>query len=656
MRIGLLTDGAHAYASGEVRAWCDRLVRGLTSHEFDIYAVGRDACDAWPERAERRGEQGTRGGNGLPERVRPARTAVRGEPPGSARACSARRRPHGVGRRQRRRFLEHFGDLVAAFSTAPDATAHGAAGPAPDPFENGSGRTPARAKADRFAAGLYGLAELARDGGGLPSLLRSEQAVRTLDAACRASGALRTAHGARVADLLAVADRLERELRPLSLDWYGDPPTSRDRHGGDGLAGVDLCHATSSGTAALPGLLAKRFFGTPLLVTEHGTRLREQHLARAASPMSPPARALTAAFQSALTAETYARAVLVTPDTAHTRRWQERCGADRDRLRTVYPGVEAGRFTAVPDAAADRSAALVWVGGAEPARELVCLLHAFAQVRRAEPTATLRIVRTTAPHDAHRTTGPDHLAHCRALADRLCPPAPRGGAPVAFDTVGGPGAPGPEHAYAAGTVIVLSGVAEGFPRSLVEAMLCGRATVSTDVGAACEVIGGTGLVVPPGDPHALADACLALLRDPARRARLGAAARARALELFTAERCVAAFRGIYLELISHAPARPDVPARRAAPQLFARPAEASVPGRWTAARGGTGRPAAPGGRVPHWAGPGPHAGEGTASPVGATGSVDPPPGAAGESAPMFPAGAVTRFHRAGCEGSADEQV
>ncbi len=59
-------------------------------------------------------------------------------------------------------------------------------------------------------------------------------------------------------------------------------------------------------------------------------------------------------------------------------------------------------------------------------------------------------------------------------------------------------------------------------------MFCGRATVSTDVGAVVEVIGGTGLVVPPRNPRALAEACVSLLRDPERRERLGAAARARA--------------------------------------------------------------------------------------------------------------------------------
>ena len=140
-------------------------------------------------------------------------------------------------------------------------------------------------------------------------------------------------------------------------------------------------------------------------------------------------------------------------------------------------------------------------------------------------------------------------------------------------------------AYAAGAVTVLSSVVEGFPISLVEAMFCGRATVSTDVGAVVEVIGGTGLVVPPRNPRALAEACVALLRDPERRERLGAAARARALELFTVEQNITAFHGIYLEIVSHTPVRRVVLDDTGEPLPFATPAEAHVPGRWTEHRG-----------------------------------------------------------------------
>ncbi|MFJ8670813.1 DUF3492 domain-containing protein [Streptomyces sp. NPDC093589] len=583
MRIGMLTEGGFPYAFGESRAWCDQLVRGLTGHEFDVYALSAGA------------RQEARGWDALPGQVRQVRTApLWGEFPPRHLRHPEERTGRAAGRRERRRFTEHFGDLV---------TALGGGAPAADAEADGPAGSPAAAKADRFAAGLYGLAELARDHpghGGLPALLRSEDAVRTLESACRGPRALRAAQGAQVQDLLAVAEQLELALRPLSLDWYGDDHDP-------GLGGVDLTHATSGGAAALPGLLAKRFFGTPMLVTEYGVRLREHYLARAASPLSAPVRALLAAFQGALAAEVYAQAALITPGNTHARRWQQRCGADPARLRTVYPGMDAAAFASVADAAADDSKTLVRVGAVEPAKDIVGLLHAFAEIRKAEPEATLRIIGGV----GRDPEAPGYLAHCRALAAQLFPDEAAdartvGENPVSFEEIGSPDVPTLEDAYASGAVLVLSSVVEGFPRSLVEAMFCGRATVSTDAGAVCEVIGGTGLVVPPRNPRALAEACTALLGDPERRARLGAAARARALELFTVEQNVAAFRGIYLELISHAPGRPAGYGARDAhgvPQPFARPAESHVPGQWAAA-GAAGR-LTTAVRTPSWAAPDP---------------------------------------------------
>ncbi|MFI9356457.1 DUF3492 domain-containing protein [Streptomyces lydicus] len=586
MRIGLLTEGGYPYASGESQAWCDRLVRGLTGHDFEVYALNARPC------------RDGRGGRRLPEHVRQVHGApLWGDFPAAHLRAAEERRGRTPGRRARRRFSEHFGALVSAFAAAP------AGGPPADREEApGNALT---SKADRFASGLYGLAEQAREHGGLPALLRSEDAVRTLEAVCHGPRALPAAHGAQVNDLLAVAEQLETALRPLSLDWYGDGPAP-------GLDAVDLCHATSGGAAALPGLLAKRFFGTPLLVTEYGVRLREHYLARAAAPISAPVRALLAAFQGALAAETYTQAALITPGNTHARRWQERCGADRARLRTVYPGMDAAPFAAVADAPADDSRTLVWVGAVEPAKDLVALLHAFAELRRTEPAATLRIVGGL----GRDPQAPGYLAHCRALAAQLFPDEAAdartvGENPVSFEEIGGPDVPALADAYASAAVVVLSSVVEGFPRSLVEAMFCGRATVSTDAGAVCEVIGGTGLVVPPRNPRALAEACRALLGDPDRRARLGAAARARALELFTVEQNIAAFRGIYLELMSHAPARPAGRHGRhaqALPRPFDRPAESHVPGRWAATgaahrSGAATGPGAPAGRTPSWAAP-----------------------------------------------------
>ncbi|MDC7337034.1 glycosyltransferase [Streptomyces lydicus] len=163
--------------------------------------------------------------------------------------------------------------------------------------------------------------------------------------------------------------------------------------------------------------------------------------------------------------------------------------------------MDAAPFAAVADAPADDSRTLVWVGAIEPAKDLVALLHAFAELRRTEPAVTLRIVGGL----GRDPQAPGYLAHCRALAAQLFPDEAAdartvGENPVSFEEIGGPDVPALADAYASATVVVLSSVVEGFPRSLVEAMFCGRATVSTDAGAVCEVIGGTGLVVPPRNP------------------------------------------------------------------------------------------------------------------------------------------------------------
>ncbi|MFF4846549.1 GT4 family glycosyltransferase PelF [Streptomyces sp. NPDC001194] len=555
MRIGLLTEGGYPYATGEARLWCDRLVRGLPQHEFELYALSRSA------------EQEERGRVVLPEHVTRVWTAPLWAPADDGRTYS---------RRERRRFADSFKELVRGICAGE---------PEPGPF----------------AAGLYGLAELAREQGGLYAALRSETAVRAVESGCRAPGARRSVQRAQVADLLDFVDELERLLRPLSLDWYED------------LREVDVCHAAAGGIAALPGLLAKRFFGVPLLVTEYGVQLRAHYLEHAADPPAaggtggrgaaprPAVRALLAAFHMRLASEIYAEADLLTPGNAHARRWQERCGATRDRLRTVYPGMEADRFATVgEDPGGGDPDTLVWVGRIEPAKDLIALLHAFAEVRRAAPGTRLRIFATAAV--------PGYLADCRSLAAQLFPDEAAdavtvGENPVTFEEIGGPEVPTPAHAYGSGRVVVLSSVIEGFPITLAEAMLCGRATVSTDVGAVCEVIGGTGLVVPPRNPRALADACLSLLRDPERALRLGAAARARALELFTVEQNVAAFREIYLQLLARGPARAEggVP--------FEQPLEARVPGHWTS---------------PTWAEPGADRAGGPA-PAGASAPAAPVP-------------------------------
>jgi starch synthase len=86
----------------------------------------------------------------------------------------------------------------------------------------------------------------------------------------------------------------------------------------------------------------------------------------------------------------------------------------------------------------------------------------------------------------------------------------------------------------------------------LEAMACGTAVVASRVGGIPEVVddGVTGLLVPPDDPAALAQALNALLRDPARSRAYGAAGRSRAVGEFSWTTVAAATTALYAELVT----------------------------------------------------------------------------------------------------------
>ena len=93
---------------------------------------------------------------------------------------------------------------------------------------------------------------------------------------------------------------------------------------------------------------------------------------------------------------------------------------------------------------------------------------------------------------------------------------------------------------------------EGFSNAILELMRAGLPMIVTDVGGNAEAVvdGETGIVVPPGDPAALAAALLRVSEDPALRRKLGEAGRERVATQFTLDACVAKYSALYDELLA----------------------------------------------------------------------------------------------------------
>ena len=119
-------------------------------------------------------------------------------------------------------------------------------------------------------------------------------------------------------------------------------------------------------------------------------------------------------------------------------------------------------------------------------------------------------------------------------------------------------------------VYVISSIIEGMPNALLEALALERPVVATRVGGIPEIVthGESGLLVPPANPAAMADAILRLLDDPRLAASCGAAGRRTVETRYGLDAMAARFTALYEEMAAaRGLAIPDaerVPAARVA--------------------------------------------------------------------------------------------
>ncbi len=119
-------------------------------------------------------------------------------------------------------------------------------------------------------------------------------------------------------------------------------------------------------------------------------------------------------------------------------------------------------------------------------------------------------------------------------------------------------------------VFVMPSLWEGLPMALLEAMLGGKAIVASAIAGIPEAIAGghEGLLVPPADAPALADALLSLLRQPDLRSSMGQAAAERAQRDFTVTVMAGRYEALYAKAVGERYRRrfPALSVRRSEPR------------------------------------------------------------------------------------------
>lgn len=292
------------------------------------------------------------------------------------------------------------------------------------------------------------------------------------------------------------------------------------------LPDCDVMHSSVAGLCALPGIAAAHVRGTPLVLTEHGVYLRERVLALARSGFPFSDRSIKKNFFSAIARATYTASSIIAPVCAYNTTWEHFYGVAPERVRIVYNGVDERRFADL-----DTWPSTPTVGAVlriDPLKDVLTMIASARTVRASVPNVSYELWGPVHDHEYERT--------CRDLVRDL-------GLESTVHFMGP--TKDPASAYANSTVVALSSISEGFPYTIIEAMMCAKPVVATDVGGVREAIGAFGAVVPPKRPERFGEALIPFLLEPGRARDVGKGGRARALEFFTQERFLATYRELY---------------------------------------------------------------------------------------------------------------
>lgn len=221
----------------------------------------------------------------------------------------------------------------------------------------------------------------------------------------------------------------------------------------------------------------------------------------------------------------------------------DRIGIPARKVSQIYNGVDSERFQprkaiqAVPGCPFSQPDQWLvgTVGRMQPVKDQTRLAQAFIQVLARAPALKAR-VRLVMIGDGPLRDEAKRLLEDAGLAEYAWLPGERNDVPSILRGL---------------DCFVLPSLSEGISNTILEAMASGLPVVATAVGGNCELVddGRTGRLVPPADPHAIADAIVAYANDNELAEAHGRAGLAEIERRFSIEAMVTAYRRVYDEAL-----------------------------------------------------------------------------------------------------------
>ena len=282
------------------------------------------------------------------------------------------------------------------------------------------------------------------------------------------------------------------------------------------------------------GILRLQHIGMPLVTTIHHPITRDRDIALANEP-HPGMRLLIRRWHNFLRMQKKVAGQLrhiITVSEASKRDIVEAFATNPANIHVLYNGVDCNEFRPLVQITREPFRIITTASADQPLKGTQHLLPALARIKRTMPQIQLTFIGKPRPGGIT-----EQLINELQLQDNI-------------EFVHGITGEEINRLYARANVAIVPSEYEGFGLPAAEAMASGIPLISSDGGALPEVVGEAGVIVPAGDPSAIADALAMLLKDPQKRRQLSKAGRERMLNHFDWQVVARRLTDYYMQVIA----------------------------------------------------------------------------------------------------------